>query len=90
MPNSWGHPGKTTVKKPDAIQGLLIGTEGERSSGIVQYPSETTPGMLHVILIWTAKKPHKFEKFQMGASAEKGCKKVIHWLETTEHKKFFI
>lgn len=30
MPNSWGHPGKTTVKKPDAIQGLLIETEGER------------------------------------------------------------
>lgn len=49
---------------------VLIGAGRERDSAIVQYPSETTSGMLYIIL--TVKK-HTHEKFQIGAAAEKGC-----------------
>lgn len=77
MPNSWGHPGKTTVKKPDAIQGLLIGTEGERYNGIVKQPSESTPGMLYVILILTAEKPKHLNKCKWELLQRKAVK-VIH------------
>lgn len=86
LPVSWAHQGKTAVKRPGAIQGLLIGTEGERHSGIVQYPSETTPGMLNVILIGTAKKPTHLRNFKLEQLQRKAVR-VIHLLETTEYKK---
>lgn len=95
LPNSWAHQRKTAVKRPGAIQGLLIGTEGERHSAIVPYPSETTPGLLYIILILTAK--NTFEEFQIGTAAEKGCEgdpltgscrvqKILHLVSLAEKK----
>lgn len=89
LPISWAHQGKTAGKRPDAIQGLLIGTEGERHSGIVQYLSESTPGMLYGILIVTAKKPTHLRNFKLEWLHRKAVR-VIHLLETTEYKKYFI
>lgn len=90
LPNSWAHQGKTAVKSPDAILGLLVRTEEERHSGIVQYPNETTPGMLYVILFITAKKPTpKLRNFKLKQLHRKAVR-VIHSLETTEYKKYFI
>lgn len=46
----------------------------EKDSANVEYVSETTPGMLYVILIETAKNNNTLEEFQIGAAAEKGCR----------------
>lgn len=59
----------------------------EKDSAIVQYPSETTPGMLYIILIVTAKNTH-LRNFKLEQLQRKAVR-VIHRLETTEYKKYF-
>lgn len=61
----------------------------EKDSGIVQHPSETTPGMLYVILSVTAKKPTHLRNFKLEQLHRKAVR-VIYSLETTKYNKCFI